>query len=316
MSNTKEIKRRIKAAKNIGQITKAMQMVSAVKMKKSQARLKNSFPYFESITEIFHNLVIDLGEEAINDIYSKELKKNKKRNIYLIVISPSKGLAGGLFSNLTKKTIEFIEKSKKDTEYTNDEFVIFSNEEKTNEYSKNINIKLLTIEKKSKELVAHLEEEVIADFSSLHVPPTFEDILPLSSIIRNDYLKERTNEVYVVYTHFLNTFSQKAVIKRLFPFNMSQIKESKKDEKNQNWYTYSTNKIEFYKKFTSIYIDVMLYQTVLNAVASEHSARMIAMKNATDNAKELKKELTLEYNQKRQASITQEIAEITSASEV
>lgn len=320
MADKKEIKRRIKSVKNIGQITKALQMVSAVKMRKAQAALLSSNDYFQMMENIFSTLLLDIGKDDIAEVFTRNKKGNNK-NIALIVVSPSKGFAGALLSNLTKKTIEFIEKRTAHHPYENSEFIIFKEleediKELNNEEEEKIDISLVTVEKKSRDFAVKLSKNVIADFPRLSVPPTFEDVIPMSEIMLKGFNGGEFDEVYVVYTHFLNTFSQKAVVKKILPFDLeSKYKQIQETKLNLPWFSYSMDKIELFKVFYPIFIETVLYHSVLDAVAAEHSARMIAMKNATDNATDLRKQLTLEYNQKRQAAITQEIAEITSAAE-
>lgn len=319
MANKKELKRKIKSVKNIGQVTKALEMVSAVKMRKAQLALKNATPYALLMEDMFDNFVHDLGEEQVKELLLSTQKKDtdKKENITIILISASRGFAGSLISNLSKKALELIEKRSLDTPFSIEEFFVFNDttdQKQKKEQDAKVDIKLITVEKKSHDFSKHVPNEVIADFPKLSNPVVFEDILPIANIILNGYLNGSMQEVYIVYTHFYSTFSQKAVIQRLFPFNFASKKEEN-GSGQEPWYTYSTDQNSLFLEFYPVFIETLLFHSVLDAVAAEHSARMIAMKNATDNAIDLRKQYTFEYNQRRQAGITQEIAEITSAAE-
>ncbi len=312
MASNKDIKRRIKSVKNIGQITKALQTVSAVKMRKAQEAMHSSVPFYEKMQAMFQDVLIDVGEEEIAE-YMRKTNKKEKNNVGLIIISPSKGFAGSLLSNLAKKTLDFIEKREKNHIYENDEFILFHEEQNPLNQDQKIEIKVVTVEKKSKDFALHLNKEIIADFPKLSSPATFDDVVPIVSIMLESYEKGDIDEVYVVYTHFLTTFSQKAVVKKLLPFDFSAYMNKQTSQKK--WYTYSDAAASLFADLYPAFLEATMFQCVLDAAAAEHTARMIAMKNATDNAKDLQKDLVFAYNQNRQASITQEIAEITSAAD-
>jgi F-type H+-transporting ATPase subunit gamma len=311
MANKKEIKRRIKSIKNIGQVTKALQMVSAVKMRKAQAALVGADPYFKMMQDMFSDIVADLGKEEVQEILQRRKRNDAhETHVALILVSPSRGFAGPLISNLTKKTLEFIDKRSKNTPFTQDEFLMFQESNAAPHNDEEVEINLITVEKKGKDFAMHLNRKIIADFPHLPSPVTFEEIAPIAHIGVDSFLDGSIDEVYVVYTHFVNTFTQKAVVKQVLPFSTPEVEKRK-----EPWFSYSEDEQILFNEFYPTFVETLLFHAVLDAIAAEQSARMIAMKNATDNASDLRKELTLEYNQKRQASITQEIAEITSAAD-
>jgi len=310
MADQKEIKRRIKSVKNIGQITKALQLVSAVKMKQSQEALHNARIYFGLLEDNFLAITRDMDQDTLESLLRGEEMKKKDAitKTALIVISPSKGFAGPLISNLTKKTVEFLENREQNTDYIYDEFIVYTETEEgrdalskaTDTENQKVDIKLITVDKKSKDMAIRLHKEVIADFPTIHVPPTFGDVTPMISIMLDAYKAGTIDEVYLVYTHFINTFQQNAVLKKLLPLSKKKKYIAKKTEKDEEaWYSYSSTKQELFTSMYPAYLESELFHAALDAVAAEHSARMLAMQKATDNAKDIRRELTLEYNQKR-----------------
>ena len=313
MANKKEIKRRIRSVKNIGQITKALQMVSAVKMKKAQSALLVSNDYYHLMEEMFAKLVTDIGADEIEAMLQKRKNATVNKNVGIILITPTKGFAGSLISNLTQKTVEFIQKRTDNISYDNAEFVVFHTDEVTATDHDSVSIRLITVEKKGESMAKYFAKDILADFPRLSNPPTFEDAMPIASIFVDAYAAGDFDEVYVIYTHFLSTFSQKAVIQQLLPLNYTEGKDQ--NDKEDRWYSYDEDKFTLFTNFYKTYLETKVFHAILEAAASEYSARMIAMQNATDNAASLRKDLIFAYNQKRQSDITSEIAEITSASE-
>lgn len=286
MANTKEIKRRIRSVKNIGQVTKAVQLVSAVKMKKAQAQLQNASAYNAEIRKIFHALWRQIDPSLVAQYLGEE---KKEKTIALVIIAPTKGLAGAINTNLARSTLDYTRSLKE-------------------EGGKKINFKLITVEKKSKDFAPRLGYDILADFEKLSSVPSFADTAPIAQILMDEFSKKTIDEVHIVYTKFVSTFIQKATAEKIFP-----VIEEHDEEEIETASNYEPSADQILTNFLPLYIKTEIYHGILEAMASEHSARMIAMQNATDNAKSLRDQLVLEYNKTRQAAVTQEILEIVSS---
>ena len=272
MAQAKILKRRIKSAKNISQITRAMQMVAAAKMKKAQDAALVNRNYAEKLLEMTGKLIP----------YMEKNKSAALRELYL-VITPNKGLCGSLNTFLTKKILEII-KEKRDMA----DFVLLG--------------------KKGEAAVAKYSGQVKAAFVYGLTQPKYEVIVPITKLILEDYKLGKYAKVFVLYTDYVNTLVQRPRVLQILPV----LKEEATIE-NEIEYIFEPSKEHLIRELIPYYVKNQLFQLLLESYASEQSARMIAMKNATDNAKEIMKELTLVYNRERQTQITNEIADIATA---
>lgn len=317
MANLRLIKNRIKTARNIAQITKAMELVAASKMKKAQKQALKSRPYAEKILSALRRISQKTNPKLHPLLRKKQFKEKREWKIGLIIIAPSKGLCGSLLANLARAIALFIESKKKgklppkelmyetlilEEEILREDFII---------QVENYKFEMITVEKKAKELVLKLGHNVIADFSKLSFPLTVETILPITKIISDTYLDDTFDEIYLAYAHFVNTMTQKPVVRKILPIEPEVFRETK-EIINQE-YLFEPSPKNVLHPLLKHFLEIQIYQTILEATASEHSARMVAMKNATDNAYEIINSLTLDYNKERQKVITNEIADITTA---
>jgi F-type H+-transporting ATPase subunit gamma len=281
MATIRTIKRRIKSAKNIGQVTKALEMISAVKMRKAQETALASRPYTEELVAALRTLsgAVEADVHPFLNI-PKQIKK-----IWLVVIGPNKGLAGSLVTNLTRKIFSALD------EYKN----------------KAIIIEGISWGKKSKEALLKAKVNITADFSTKTNQNMGEQSSALAKLLAEGYLKHETDLVLIIYSKFVNTVTQKASVIQYLPMVNTDVSGENKQTGN---FTFEPNAKAVLDTLLKHYLLTVLNQTILDAVASEHSARMIAMKNASDNARDMMKYLTLSYNQTRQTAITNEIADI------
>ena len=276
---TKLIKRRIKSAKNIAQITKAMQMVAASKMKRAQNLAVQSKPFAEKIYQATSRLA-----ERTDSSKHRLLKRHETiKKALAVVITTNKGLCGSLNTNLLRA----LDKWKN---------------------NKGFKLDFATVGKKGQSYAASSEGGLLADFSD-QVP--FADNIPaLVKLATRAFLKNRYQEIWLVYNDFVNALKQKPKFRKILP-----IEEIKKEEVLQEKFEYllEPSAKEILNSLLPFYLETQVRDAILEAEASEHSARMIAMKNATENANVLMDNLTLEYNKLRQQSITSEIADIATA---
>ncbi len=278
MPSTLDLRRRIKSVKNTSQITKAMQMVAAAKMRKAQAAALAGRPYQEMLTRVLAAI------KGRVESTSHELLAVRPINRELILIfSTDKGLCGPLNTNL------FRELPNLDREKT--EFAVMG--------------------RKAVQYVARTRRNLAADFA-LKDSVRFADIRPIAKFVSEKFISGEIDQVRVLYPKFVNTLTQQPVMRNLLPVPAEELDIH--GEPNQGGeYLFEPDAHGVLDAILPHYIAFQLFQMALNARASEHSARMVAMKNATDNAKELIKDLTLEYNKVRQANITTELLEITTA---
>lgn len=285
MANTRDIRRRIKSIRNTAQITKAMQMVAASKMRKAQQHALAGRPYAQLMNKVLVSL-----QERTNSRLHPLLEVRPLKKELVLIISTDKGLCGGLNTNLFREAANF--------DQTKTAFVVSG--------------------KKARQFIARTKRELLADFE-LKDAPGFIETKPLSKFCIEKFLRREVDKVSVLYTHFINTISQRAVVQTLLPISSFDLpkgastEETKQDLDPMLGYVFEPKAEELLGVVLPYYIQFQVFQMILDARASEHSARMVAMKNATDNAEQFIKDLTLEYNKMRQAGITTELLEIATA---
>ena len=285
MANTQDIRRRIKSIRNTAQITKAMQMVAASKMRKAQQHALAGRPYAALMNKVLVSLQKRTDPRLHPLLHIRPLKKE-----LVLIISTDKGLCGALNTNLFREAANF------DSAKT--AFVVTG--------------------KKARQFIARTKRELLADFE-LKDAPTFVETKPIAKFCMEKFLNRDVDKVSVLYTHFINTINQRSVVQTLLPISSFDLPKSESDEKAKQdvdpmlGYVFEPNAETVLDMMLPYYLQYQLFQMILDARASEHSARMVAMKNATDNANQFIKDLTLEYNKMRQAGITMELLEIATA---
>ena len=284
-ANTRDIRRRIKSIKNTAQITKAMQMVAASKMRKAQAAAVAGRPYAELMKRVLVSLSKRTNPELSPLLEVREVKKE-----LVLVVSTDKGLCGALNTNLLRETAQF---DGKPTSY-------------------------VATGRKAVQYLARTKKELLADFQ-LKDSPGLLDTKPISRFLIEKFLSGEVDKVSVLYTRFVNTLTLKPTVQTILPISPAALPmpaggmATEEGDDAYLEFRYEPSAAEVLAGILPHYIHFQVYQMVLDARASEHSARMVAMKSATDNAKQLIKDLTLEYNKVRQASITTELLEISTA---
>jgi len=285
MANTRDIRHRIKSIRNTAQITKAMQMVAASKMRKAQQHALEGRPYAALMNKVLVSLQKRTNPRLHPLLDVRPLKKE-----LLLISSTDKGLCGALNTNLFREAANF--------DQTKTAFVVSG--------------------KKARQFIARTKRELLADFE-LKDSPSFVESKPLSKFCLEKFLRREADKVSVLFTHFINTISQRAVVQTLLPISSFDLpKGASTEEANEDLdpmldYVFEPKAEELLGVVLPYYIQFQVFQMILDARASEHSARMVAMKNATDNAEQFIKDLTLEYNKMRQAGITTELLEIATA---
>lgn len=287
MASTIVLKQRIKSVKGTRQITKAMQLVSASKMRRAQDYAFKSRAYRDLAYELLARL------SAINEVEQQPLFKKRavKSRLYVVITSNS-GLAGAYNANVLKLLTKSI---------------------KADQDGK-VGSRVITIGKKGAQFVRRLQGvELVGVYDDFKDQPTANDIRPILNSVMGEYKDETSDEVHLVYTMFRSNIVQEAKALTLLPASADDIPEM--DENVQTISNFEPSVEVVIEQITVRLIEAQLWQALLESLASEHSMRMLAMKNATDNAKDLIDDYTLELNTARQAAITQELAEITGGAE-
>ena len=292
MANTRDIRRRIKSVKNTQQITRALQTVSASKMARAQQAAMRGREY----SNLLNRVLVSLRERVAQESHPLLAERPVKKEL-TILISTDKGLCGALNTNL------FREAGRLDREKTD----------------------FIASGRKAVQYLARTKRHLVADFV-VKEQVTMAETRQISQFALDRFLSGEVDKVNIVYTRFVNTLTQQPTFVTLLPISPADLPGSGKpddradkpvepsaDPKNGYGYLFAPSEAEVLDTVLPQYVHFQVYQMILNARASEHSARMVAMKNATDNAKGLIKDLTLEYNKVRQAAITTELLEITTA---
>src|SRR5712671_5034778 len=287
MASTRDIRRRIKSVKNTSQITKAMQMVAASKMRKAQQAALAGRPYATLMNEVLAEVSFNAG-----DFTHPLMEKREAGKRCVIVVSTDKGLCGALNSNLTREAAKF---DKNTTVY-------------------------ITAGRKASQFVARTRRNLAAEFTYKDAP-MFSEARAISKFARDAFVNGQVDRVDILFTNFISTLTQKPELRPLLPVGeikavSAGIPHPQEEEKLMHGATeflFEPGVEQVLSALLPHSLNFQVYQILLEAKASEQSARMVAMKNATDNAKQLIKDLTLEYNKLRQSNITRELLEITSA---
>lgn len=287
MAGSKEIKRRIESVQNTRQITSAMKMVSASKLRKVQAKLGSGDNYRNKLSRLLANLSENVDD--ITDIPLLEIREVK--SIGLLIITSNRGLCGGYNHHLLKHALEFCEEKK----------------------ALGIDLGIIAVGKKAEEFFLRRSirvDKAFLDFSDIGEQ---EDALTLSEMLKEAYLEKRYDEIYLAYQAFGSVISQTPTLLRLLPASCEQREKVEEDEEKTTYlpnYIFEPEPQEILSKLLARYFQVMIESALIEARAGEHGARMTAMSAATDNATELLQTLKLSYNRARQAAITSEITEI------
>jgi len=277
VASTKEIRGQIKAIQNTGKITKAMEMVAASKMKKAQERVLEGRPYAEGVEQIIRHLMRSHPEYKHAFMQQREVKK-----IGVVVISTDKGLCGGLNTNAMKKALHVMKASK-------------------------ANVESYNIGRRGSMFMKRYVGDISAAVEDVNDSPSLQDILGVVKVAMDRYVAGEIDALHVVYSKFVNTMTQEPTSMQLIPCVFEE------DTSGSQWdYIYEPDSKLVLDGLLHRYVESLVFQGLLENKACEHSARMVAMKAATDNAKEIVRDLNITYNKARQAAITQEIAEICS----
>lgn len=292
MANAREVKLRIRSVKNIAQVTRALQAVSASRVRKAMERMYATRPYANKAWQVLTHIAGQPGRELMHPLLTA---REKVASIIVLLLSSDRGLAGPYNTNILRYTLDSFEDAQ-------------------------VPVRYISVGRKGTELLYRRGKNIMADFSDLPAEPTFTDVSAIGRLAVDEFLAGDADEVYIMYTDFVNMVRQDPVKKKLLPLEYQAPEglvdaESKSGNAANGEYIYEPGQTEILDEIIPDFTALQVFQAVLESLASEHAARMVAMKNATDNATELAGLLQLEYNKARQLAITSDILDIVGGAE-
>ncbi len=292
MASAREVKLRIQSIRNIAQVTRALQAVSASKVQKAMQAMYSTRPYATKAWQVLTHIAAQPDREMLHPLLAS---REKIDTVLVVMISGDRGLAGAYNSNIVR-------------------FVT----QKFGHYP--VPVEYITVGRKGRDLMIRRRKKIVAEFSNLPAAPTFSDISAIGRMAVDEFLSTRVDEVYLVYTDFFNMVKQVPTVKKLLPLEVDRGEGLVEDfgaqaHTSSGVYLYEPGQDEILDTIIPRFTGLQVYQAVMESLASEHAARMVAMKNATDNATELSAALQLEYNKARQQSITSEMLDIAGGAE-
>ncbi|MGC8875034.1 MAG: ATP synthase F1 subunit gamma [Chloroflexia bacterium] len=285
MSTIREIRRRIRSIRNMAQITKAMEAVSASKMRRAMANMLASRDYSQRMWEVINDLVDRYTPPNGNPLHPLLEVRQPVRTVGLVLVTADRGLCGSYNVEILREAVRFLREQQE----------------------RGLRVCLLTVGRRGRDYMLRLGADICAELTRLSDRPTLLDTVPISRSVIQGYEAGDMDAVYLAYTEFINVLSRRPRIRPLLPLTSF----SERVERGRIDYIYEPDPHSVLSQLLPRFVEVEIYQAILESLASEHSARMVSMRNATDNANELLKEMTLSYNKARQAAITKEITELT-----
>jgi len=292
MASAREVKLRIQSIRNIAQVTRALQAVSASKVQKAMQAMYATRPYATKAWQVLTHIAAQPGRDMLHPLLASRKKIEK---VLVVMISGDRGLAGAYNSNIVR--------------FVTQQFGNYP-----------IPVQYITVGRKGRDLMIRRRRKIVAEFSNLPAAPSFADISAIGRMAVDEFLSGRVDEVYLVYTDFVNMVRQVATLKKLLPLEFltteGRVQDFALAERGPAAaYIYEPGQVEILDEIIPRFTALQVYQAILESQASEHAARMIAMRSATDNALELIDGLQLKYNKVRQQAITNDILDIVGGAE-
>ncbi len=282
MPTLREIRRRIRSIQSTAKITKAMEMVAASKMRRAQQRVLAARPYAQKITEV----IADLASQPKGDAPLHPLLEERPVERILVVhVTADRGLCGGLNANMNRRSASFL-------------------------LEQQVPVSLVVVGRKGRDYMIRYGRDVRAEFIQLGDYPGLLDTLAIARVIIDDYVSGELDRVYLAYTQFVNTAVQRPVVQQILPVQPAQIPPGRNVE-----YLYEPSSEEVLAGLLPRFVEMQVYHAVLEHIASEQPARVVAMRSAPDTANDLTKDLTLSLNKARQAAITNELLDLAGGAE-
>jgi len=291
MSSTREMRLRIRSVKSIAQVTKALETVSASKVRRAVQAVAATQPYAEKAWKVLLHLARQPGHYSLHPLLSE---RSEVKNVLVVMVSGDRGLAGAYNINILRHTLQ-------------------------NCMELSLPVSFVAVGRKGRDLLFRRQLKVIAEFSDLPSPLAYLDVSAIGRLVIEEYLNGTFDQVYLAYTEFRSMARQETVFRKLLPLKVEYQSGGRKSynvtKKTTSVFTYEPDQEEILNQIIPRFTGLQIYEAILSSQASEHTARMIAMQNATDNAKELVAVLQLEYNKMRQQMITSDMLDIAGGAE-
>jgi F-type H+-transporting ATPase subunit gamma len=294
MPSAREMRLRIRSVKNIGQVTRALQAVSASKVRRAMQANSSTRPYSEKAWKVLLHLARQPGHSSLHPLLSEREHVDK---VLVLMITSDRGLAGASNVNVLRHTLEHFRSFEQPIAY-------------------------VPVGRKGRDLLWRRRRDILAEFSNLPSPPSFLDVSAIGRLLIDEYLSGRIDRVYLAYNEFGNMIRQDPVVRKLLPLEVEFVNDEQSNEKSYNVthaqksvFIYEPDQSELLDQIVPRFTRIQVFQAILSAQASEHAARMVSMRNATENAAELAEALQLEYNKARQQTITNDLLDIAGGAE-
>ena len=277
MPSVRQIRRRIRSVENTAKITKAMSMIAASKMRRAQESALSGRPYSERIQSLLSHLAAQPHDE---ERLPPLLRRRQVNNVQVVVITPDRGLTGGLNSNINRAAAQFI-------------------------VGQSANVSVICVGRKGRDFMVRSGQDVRAVFTEMPDRPQLTDVTPITRLVIDAYTREEADAVHLVYADFVNTTTQRPVVQPLLPVEPADLRPQ-----DAVGYIFEPFDLTVLSALLPRFVEMQTYHAVLEGIASEQSARMVAMRSATDNALSMAEDLTLVMNKVRQETITRELLDI------
>jgi F-type H+-transporting ATPase subunit gamma len=292
MANAREVRLRIRSVKNIAQVTRALQAVSASKVRKAIQAMSNTRHYATKAWQVLNHIAGQPGRETLHPLLTR---RDKVNSVLVVLITGDRGLAGPYITNVVRFTLQHFRKYP-------------------------VPVRYITVGRKGRDLMIRLHQTIVAEFSNLPAAPSFSDVSAIGRVAVEEFLLDHCDEVYLIYTDYINMARQVPNIKKLLPLEVGGKEErviafGQPARGPAAAYIYEPDQSAILDEIIPRFTALQVYQAILESLASEHAARMVAMKNATDSATALSEALQLEYNKARQQTITNEMLDIAGGAE-
>jgi F-type H+-transporting ATPase subunit gamma len=296
MPSLRDIRRRIRSIRNTAKITKAMELVAASRLRRAQMRVTAARPYANAMRA----LVAELGGQAPAGVSALHplLVEREVRTVGVVLVTPDRGLAGALNTNVIRRGVEVIIDQESGGSHT---------------------VEVVTVGRKGQDFLARRGRTLMGTFIGMVANVRYDDVIPIARVVMDSFISGSIDRAVLVYPRFISTLSQRPEVVQLLPITPPERAEvaagATADQRRRLDYIFEPDPQSILEQLLPRYVEVLIYQAILETAASFFSAQMVAMRNATDNANELVDSLSLTYNKVRQANITREVTEIASAAE-
>ncbi len=290
MPSLRDIRRRIRSVRNMAQITKAMEMVAASRMRRAQQRVTAARPYAQAMRTLIGELALQ-GASAGQELHPL-LAQREVDTVGIILMTPDRGLAGALNTNIIRRGTEHI----------------------LEQEGHSLDVEVVTVGRKGQDFLARRGRKLLGTFIGIVDKPSYDDVIPIARVLMDSYASGVMDSAYIVYPKFISTLVQRPEVVQILPVAPAE-ELSAEDAATTAEYIFEPDPRRILDQLLPRYVEVQVWQALLETSASFFSSQMVAMRNATDNAKDIVQSLTLTYNKVRQAGITREVTEIASAAE-